>query len=285
MGAGGRGGGLKGRRYLVTGVLTTDSLAYAVASELQRRGAEVMLTGFGRSRRLTERTAALLDPAPPIVELDVTDEEQCAALPRAIEEHWDALDGVVHAIAHAPADALGGNFLTTPPESAEVAFRVSAYSFKSIATATLPLLRRSDHGGSVVGLDFDASRAWLGYDWMGVAKAGLESVCRYLACYLGPAGVRVNLVALGPMSTVSASALPQFRRWSESFVSRAPLGWSVDDREVAAGPVCFLLSDDSARVTGEILHVDGGYRAAAEHMPDLPPLDELVPRPVALDRA
>jgi enoyl-[acyl-carrier protein] reductase I len=186
---------------------------------------------------------------------------------------WDYLDGVLHAIAYAPPDAISGNFLTTDSDAAEHTFRISAFSMKDVTTAVLPLLAKSPTGASVVGLDFDASRAVQGYDWMGVAKAALESTNRYLACYLGPLGIRVNLLALGPLATTSSSGLGPFREWSQWFVDRAPLGWDVDDREVAAGPGCFLLGEESRGITGTILHVDGGYRIKEEPMPGLEPVD------------
>ena len=268
-----------GRRYLVTGVLTQDSIAFTIARALQRQGDEILLTSFGRPRRLTARAAELLDPVPDILELDVTDPESLASLAGQVREHWDHLDGVLHAIAYAPKTAISGGFLTTDAEDAEHAFRVSAFSLKEVTTAVLPLLAASPTGASVVGLDFDASRAVQGYDWMGVAKAALESTNRYLACYLGPLAIRVNVLALGPLATTSSSGLGPFREWAKWFEDRAPLGWDVDDREVAAGPACFLLSEASRGVTGTILHVDGGYRIKEEPMPGLEPVD-----PAAFER-
>jgi meromycolic acid enoyl-[acyl-carrier-protein] reductase len=259
-----------GRRYLVTGVLTRDSIAWSVARELQRRGDEVLLTSFGRQARLTARAAELLDPVPEIIELDVTDPDSLAELSGRVRAHWDHLDGVLHAIAFAPVTAIRGRFLKTDAADAQQAFHVSAFSLKEVTATLLPLLAESPRGASVVALDFDASRVWQGYDWMGVAKAALEATMRYLACYLGPHGIRVNLLALGPLATTSSSGLGPFREWSHQYVERAPLGWDVDDQEVAAGPACFLLSEDSRGTTGEILHVDGGYRVRAEPMPDLP---------------
>jgi meromycolic acid enoyl-[acyl-carrier protein] reductase len=260
---------MEGRRYVITGVLTGDSIAFAVAKELQERGAEILLTSFGRHRRLAQRAAKSLHPVPPVLELDVSDRASLDSLADQVREHWDSVDGVLHAIAFAPPAALGGQFLITEPDAAEEAFRVSAFSLKELTVALLPLLRESRHGASVVGLDFDASKAWPGYDWMGVAKAGLEAASRYLAAYLGPLSIRVNLLALGPLATISSSGLPSFREWSRTYVERAPLGWDVDDHAVAAGPACFLLSDASRGMTGEILHVDGGYRIMGETMPGM----------------
>jgi meromycolic acid enoyl-[acyl-carrier-protein] reductase len=252
------GGLLAGKRLVVTGVLTRRSLAYAVARAAQRHGAEIVLTTFGRGRRLTERTARGLDRPVRVLELDVSEPEQFERLRSAIAEQWGTVDGAVHSIAFAPPDAVGGDFLGTPAESAELAFRVSVWSFKALAASLAPLMRP---GGSIVGLDFDASRAWPRYDWMGVAKAALESASRYLAMYLGPRGIRVNLVAPGPLRTLAASALDEFDAFADTWSVRAPLGWDPRDTGIVAGPVCFLLSDLSAGVSGEILHVDGGCNA------------------------
>ena len=253
---------LAGHRILVTGVITNRSIAFAVAEEAQRQGAEVLLTSFGRARRLTERAAKRLPMAPDVLELDVNSADDLAALAAELDRRWGRLDGVLHAIANAPADAFGGDFLDTPAESAEAAFRTSAYSLNALAGALRPLLEGSEGGrASIVGLDFDASVAWPSYDWMGVAKAALESVSRYLARDLGPVGVRVNLVAAGPIRTAAAGGIPGFDDLAESWDARAPLAWDVDDPGPVADAVCFLLSDAARAITGEILHVDGGAHA------------------------
>ena len=181
---------LEGRRLLITGVLTEGSIAFAVAQRAQEEGAEIVLTGFGRGLRITQRIAKRLgDPPPDVLEMDVNEPDQMAAVAADIEQRWGALDGILHAIAFAPGDALGNNFLNTPVESAQIAFATSAYSLKSLTVAMLPLLEKGD-APSIVGLDFDAQVAWPVYDWMGVAKAALESVNRYLARDLGPKGIR-----------------------------------------------------------------------------------------------
>ena len=251
---------LADRRLLVTGVVTRDSIAWHVARRAQEEGAEVVLTGFGRARRLTERAARQLPAPADVLELDVDLADDLLALRRELEGRWDRLDGVLHAIAFAPSDALGGGFLDTPPSSAVAAFRTSAYSLKGLTAALLPLLERSD-AGSVVGLDFDASVAWPAYDWMGVAKAGLEAVSRYLARDLGPRGVRVNLVSAGPIRTLAASGIPGFDRLKDAWTAQAPLGWDPDDAAPVADACLFLMSDLARAVTGEILHVDGGFHA------------------------
>jgi meromycolic acid enoyl-[acyl-carrier-protein] reductase len=249
---------LEGKRILITGVMTNDSIAFASAEHAQRAGADVVLTGFGRARRMTERAARQLPSTPDVLELDVNSPDDLAAVRASLDERWDGVDGVVHAIAYAPPDALGGNFLTTPPESAEAAFRTSAFSLKALAEALAPLM---PDGGSLVGLDFDASVAWPVYDWMGVSKAALEAVSRYLARDLGPQGVRVNLVSAGPLQTPAASGIPGFDALAGTWERRAPLGWDTRDPAPVADTVCFLLSDGARRISGEIVHVDGGFHA------------------------
>jgi len=252
---------LEGKRLLVTGVATKDSIAFHAARQAQQLGADVVLSSFGRMRRLTERAAVRLPEPPDVLELDVNEPADLEALAAQLDSRWGRLDGVLHAIAFAPEDALGGNFMRTPPASAEAAFRTSAFSFKALAAALAPLLERSDTGGSVVGLDFDASVAWPIYDWMGVSKAALEAVSRYLARELGPRGVRVNLVAAGPLGTVAASGIPGFEQIAGRWSTQAPLGWDTNDPSPVAGAICFLFSDLARAITGEIVHVDGGFHA------------------------
>jgi enoyl-[acyl-carrier protein] reductase I len=252
---------LAGKRLLITGVVTRGSIAFEVARRAQQAGAEVVLTGFGRARRMTERAAKGLPSPVEVIELDVNEAGDLDALATKLGERWDALDGVLHAIAFAPGDALGGAFLQTPPESAITAFRTSAYSLKALTAAVLPLLEQAEGGASVVGLDFDATVAWPVYDWMGVAKAALESVSRYLARDLGPRGVRVNLVSAGPIETLAAGGIPGFDELSRVWQNQAPLGWDVKDPGPVADATCFLLSPLARGITGEIVHVDGGYHA------------------------
>ena len=256
---------LEGKRLLVTGVLTRGSIAYTVAERAQQEGAEVVLTGFGRTRRMTERAAARLPTTPEVLELDVNSADDLAALSSSVGQ----VDGALHAIAFAPGDALGGNFMSAPPESAELAFRTSAYSFKALAEALQPSLSES---GSLVGLDFDASVAWPIYDWMGVAKAALESVSRYLARDLGASRVRVNLVSAGPIDTPAAGGIPGFDRLAALWGAQAPLGWDTTDPAPVADAICFLLSDLSRGISGEILHVDGGFHAMGAPL-DPPPAE------------
>ena len=251
---------LDGKRLLITGVITKRSIAFAVAARAQEEGAEVLLTGFGRARRLTERAAKALPRGADVIELDVNSEDDLAAVASEVGDRWGSLDGVLHAIAFAPEDALGGRFLETGFESAAQAFQTSAYSLQALARHLAPALE-ADGGGGLVGLDFDASVAWPAYDWMGVAKAALESTNRYLARDLGPRGVRSNLVSAGPISSAAASGIPGFSQLASAWSAGAPLGWDPSDAGPVADAVCFLLSDRARAITGEILHVDGGVRA------------------------
>jgi meromycolic acid enoyl-[acyl-carrier-protein] reductase len=251
---------LEGKRLLITGVLTDASIAYSVARLAQEQGAEVVLTGFGRGMSITQRIAGKLPAPPDVVELDVTQPAHLDAVAENLGQRWGGVDGVVHAIGFAPDSAIGGGFLQTPWEDVATALHVSTYSFAALGRAMAPLLDKAG-GGAIVGLDFDASVAWPSYDWMGVAKAGLESCCRYLARDLGPQGTRVNLVAAGPLRTIAAKAIAGFPEFDAAWARRAPLGWDVTDAEPVAKVVCALLSDWMPAVTGEIVHADGGVHA------------------------
>jgi enoyl-[acyl-carrier protein] reductase I len=252
---------LKEKRLLITGVVTDRSIAFAIAARAQDEGAEVVLSSFGRAKRITERVAKRLPSTADVLELDVNSSEDLSAVAAELKERWGRLDGLVHAVAFAPEDALGGRFLETPPASAEEAFRTSALSLQRLASGLLPLLEEAPGGGSIVGLDFDATVAWPGYDWMGVAKAALESINRYLARDLGPRGVRANLISAGPLATVAARGIDGFDLLAAAWERQAPLGWDPSDPGPVADASAFLLSDLSRGVTGEILHVDGGYHA------------------------
>jgi enoyl-[acyl-carrier protein] reductase I len=251
---------LAGKRIVVTGVLTDDSLAYAVANLAQREGAEVVLTGAGRGLALTRRVARHLPSPPDVLELDVTVPDHVDAVVNDLQNRWGALDGALHSIGFAPPSCLGGGFLDAGWEDVKVALEVSAYSLKVLAAGFRPLFQAAG-GGSVVSLDFDATVAWPGYDWMGVAKAALESTARYLARDLGADGIRVNLVAAGPIKTMAARSIPGFSRFEEVWDDRAPLGWSVTEPEPVARACVALLSDWFPATTGEMIHVDGGYHA------------------------
>ena len=248
---------LDGKRVLITGVITDASIAFSAARIAQEQGATVVLTGFGRMS-LVERIAKRLPEPAPVIELDVTSEEHLAALPGKVREHVDGLDGVVHSIAFGPQSVLGGEFLNAGWADVAKALEVSTFSYKALAVTCAPLMSR---GSSVVGLTFDATVAWPGYDWMGVAKAALESTSRYLARDLGAQGIRCNLVSAGPLKTLAAKAIPGFEKFEEPWLDRAPLGWDPSDLEPTGKTIVGLLSDFFPSTTGEIIHVDGGYHA------------------------
>jgi enoyl-[acyl-carrier protein] reductase I len=249
---------LEGKTLLITGVITDASIAFSVARLAQQEGARVVLTGFGRMS-LVRRVAAKLPDPPPVVELDVADQEHLDSLADRVREHVDGVDGVLHSIGFAPASCLGGDFLATPWDDVAKAIQVSTFSLKSLAVATLPLF--GDAGGAMVGLTFDARVAWPAYDWMGVAKAGLESTARYLARELGPKRIRVNTVAAGPIRTMAAKSIPGFAQFEDAWSERAPLGWNNEDAEPVARTTLALLSDWFPATTGEMIHVDGGFHA------------------------
>jgi enoyl ACP reductase len=251
---------LDGKRILITGVLTDDSLAFAAARIAQEQGAEIVLTGAGRGMGLTQRVARRLPTEPDVWELDVTQEEHVADVRGKLRDKWGAVDGALHAIGFAPASCLGGGFVDAPWDDVSIALQISTYSLKVLAEVVTPLM---PDGGSIVGLDFDNStQAWPAYDWMGVAKAGLEATSRYLAKSLGPQKIRVNLVAAGPIRTVAAKSIPAFAQFEDVWDARAPLGWDVRGDYEAVGRACVaLLSDWFPKTTGEIVHVDGGFHA------------------------
>ncbi|RNL79398.1 enoyl-ACP reductase FabI [Nocardioides marmorisolisilvae] len=250
---------LAGKRILVAGVTMDTSIGFAVAKVAQEQGATVLISNFGRALNITKRIAGRLPAEAPVLELDVTDPEHLDRLPSLVREHVDGLDGVVHSIAYGnPETLLGGKFLGGPWPDVAQAVQVSAYSLASLSEACLPLMGR---GGSIVGMTFDASVAWPAYDWMGVAKAGLESTSRYLARDLGADGIRVNLVSAGPLKTLAAKAIPGFEDIEAGWGTRAPLGWDNVDLDPTAKAVVALLSDFFPATTGEIVHVDGGYHA------------------------
>jgi enoyl-[acyl-carrier protein] reductase I len=249
---------LDGKHILVTGVLTDASLAFGVAELAQREGAEVVLTGAGRGLSLTQRTARKLPKPCEVFELDVTVPEHVIAVRDALTEQWGRVDGALHAIGFAPGSCLGDDFMAAGWDDVKVALEVSAYSLKTLAEVVVPLMT---DGGSIVGLDFDASVAWPAYNWMGVAKAAFESANRYLARALAPQRIRCNLIAAGPIRTMAAKSIPGFSLFEDTWDARAPLGWDINDPSAVARSCVALLSDWFPATTGEIIHVDGGYHA------------------------
>ena len=251
---------LDGKKLLITGVLTDDSIAFSVAKVAQEAGAEVLLTGVGRGMSLTQRVAKKLPTTPDVLELDVNNPEHIEAASAEVTRRWGKVDGVVHAIGFMPGDALGGNFLNTPWESVALGFQTSAFSLKGLSVGLLEPMKAAG-GASVVSLTFDGRFAWPIYDWMGVAKAGLEATTRYLARDLGEFGIRVNTVSAGPIRTMAGKSIPGFDQIADKWLKRAPLGWDMTDATAVGQMCCFLLSDWSSMTSGELIHVDGGYHA------------------------
>ena len=250
---------LEGKSVLVAGVTMNTSIGYRIAELAAEQGATVLVSNFGRALSLTRRIIKRLDPEPVLLEVDVTNEEHLAGLADQLRQHVDHLDGVVHSIAFAnPETAMGGKFLTTPADDVKTAIHVSAYSLVSLTMACRPLM---GPGGSIVGLTFDPRQSWPVYDWMGVAKSALESTSRYLARYLGPDGIRSNIVAAGPLETIAKKAIPGSEEFNNIWGPRAPLGWDPKDPDPTAKAVVALLSDWFPSTTGEMLHVDGGLHS------------------------
>jgi enoyl-[acyl-carrier protein] reductase I len=251
---------LDGKKLLITGILTDDSMAFSVAKVAQQAGAEVLLTSVGRAMSITQRVARKLDPVPDVMDMDVNNDEQIAAVAAEVTKRWGKLDGALHSIGFMPQDALGGNFLQTPWESVAMGFQTSAFSLKALGVGLLEPMKAAG-SSSLVSLTFDGRYAWPIYDWMGVAKAGLEGITRYLARDLGEHGVRVNTVSAGPIRTMAGKNIPGFDQMAGGWEKRAPLGWSMTDATPVGQMVCFLFSDWSAMTSGEMIHVDGGYHA------------------------
>ncbi|GAA4035887.1 enoyl-ACP reductase FabI [Allokutzneria multivorans] len=259
---------LAGKRLLITGVITESSIAFDVAKIAQQQGATVVLTGFGRMS-LVERIAKRLPEPPVVLELDVTNQEHLDSLAARVGEHVDGLDGVLHSIGFAPQSCMLGDYLDTPWEDVATAMHVSAYSFASLTKACLPLM---GEGASIVGLDFDARYAWQNYNWMGAAKAALESINRYLAREMGRLhGIRVNLVSAGPLRTTAARSIPNFSEMESQWNARSPLGWNPADRTGAAKTCCVMLSDWMPVTTGTMVWADGGFSAIGDRVDPFEP--------------
>jgi len=251
---------LDGKKLLITGVLTDDSMAFAAAQVAQEAGAEILLTSVGRAMSLTQRVAKKLPTTPDVLDMDVNNPEQIDAVRAELMQRWGKVDGVLHSIGFMPQSGLGGGFLDTPWEDVALGFQTSAYSLKALASGMREPMAAAG-SASLVSLTFDGRYAWPIYDWMGVAKAGLESITRYLARELGPQGIRVNTVSAGPIRTMAGKSIPGFDQISGAWLNRSPLAWSLTDATPVGQMVCFLFSDWSTMTTGEMIHVDGGYHA------------------------
>jgi len=254
---------LDGKKLLITGVLTDDSIAFSVAKVAQENGAEILLTNVGKGVRLTEKVARKLPAPPDVMQMDVNNPDDVKAVSAEVMRRWGRLDGALHSIGFMPQDALGGNFLSAPWESVGFGFQTSAYSLKALSVGLLEPMKvaGADGGASVVTLTFDGRFAWPIYDWMGVSKAGLEAVTRYLARDLGEHNIRVNAVSAGPIRTMAGKSIPGFDAISGVWPARAPLAWSLTDATPVGQMCCFLMSDWASMTTGEMIHVDGGYHA------------------------
>lgn len=248
------------KQLLITGVLNTSSIAYHIASVARNEGAETILTGFGRGLSITRRVAAKLGADVQVIELDAGDPTSVDQAAVEVGKRWSHLDGIVHAIGYAPPSCLDKPMLEAPWEDVAIAIQVSAFSLSELARAFRPLLAAAE-GASIVGLDFDATVAWPGYNWMGVAKAGLESLSRYLARELGGSQIRVNLISAGPIRTIAAKSIEAFKMFQDNWGDRSPLGWDPENALPVARSVVALLSDFFPMTTGELIHVDGGYHA------------------------
>jgi enoyl-[acyl-carrier protein] reductase I len=257
---------LSDHRILVTGVLTDDSLAFGIAKRALEEGATVALSGAGRGLSLTKRTARKLaefGEVGEIIELDVTDPQQVEAAAAELTTRFGRLDGLVHAIGMAPQSCLGNGMFVAPFEDVAIALHISTYSLAALVGTFRPLLQKSEAlgGASVIALDFDGSRAYPMYDWMGVMKAGLESLGRYLAKEVGPDRIRVNMLAAGPIRTVAAKSIPGFSQFEDTWSDKAPLGWDVYDSSAVADTAVAMLSPLLRGTTASVVYVDGGYHS------------------------
>lgn len=252
------------KRLLITGVVNTESIAYATAAAALDAGAEIVLSALGRDIDRTRDAAATLGAEVDVVEADLTARADLESLAAHISDRWEHLDGVLHAVAFAPQEALSGEFLAAGSESVGRAFHTSVHSYASVARLLRD--RAPESGGSLIGLDFDASKAWPVYNWMGVCKSALESANRYVARDLGAHRIRANLIAAGPLHTRAASGIGDFEHLTSAWEHQSPIVWDDRDATPVADAAVFLFSDLARMITGEILHVDGGFHAMAAHL-------------------
>jgi enoyl-[acyl-carrier protein] reductase I len=251
-------GFLAGKRFLVTGLLSSRSIAFGIARALVREGASLAFTyqGEGVKDRVVPLARDLGSDL--VFPCDVAKDSEISALFTECARHWDGLDGVVHSIAFAPREALSGDFLDgLSRESFRIAHDVSAYSFPALAKAALPLM--AGRNAALLTLTYLGSvRSIPNYNVMGLAKASLEASVRYMAASLGPRGVRVNAISAGPIKTLAAAGIGGFGKILSHVAEHAPLRRNVTIEDVG-NAAAFLLSDLAAGVTGDVLYVDGGY--------------------------
>lgn len=255
-------GFLAGKRILITGLLSNRSIAYGIAQACRREGAELALTYVGeRFRARTVEFAAEFD-SQLIFPCDVSDDAQIAALADSLRDSWGVLDGLVHSIGFAPREAIAGDFLDgLSRESFRIAHDISVYSFPALAKALLPLME--GRPASVLTLSYlGAERVVPHYNLMGIAKAALEASVRYLAADLGPRGIRANGISAGPIKTVAASGIKGLTKMLDYNAAVAPMRRNITIEEVG-NVAAFLLSDLASGVSGDIVHVDGGFHAVA----------------------
>lgn len=251
-------GFLDGKRALITGIASQRSIAWGIAQAMRREGATLAFTY--QNERLQERVAdaARQLESSIVLPLDVSSDAEIAALPDSLAKSWDGVDIVIHAIAYAPREAIHGDYLDgLTREAFAVAHDVSSYSFSALAKALRPMMK--GHTSAMLTLSYlGAERALASYNVMGLAKASLEANVRYLARCLGPEGVRVNAISAGPIKTLAAAGIANFRRMLDHVESAAPLRRSVTIEDVG-NVAAFLCSDLAAGVTGEVTYVDAGY--------------------------
>jgi len=256
---------LSGRKILVTGVISNRSIAYGVARAARREGAEIALTY--QNERFKDRVTEMAKELGSAIALpcEVTSDQEIDQLFSTLGNTWQNLDGLVHAIAFAPREAIAGDFLEgISREAFRQAHDISTYSFAALAKAALPLLSKN---ASLVTLTYlGAERVVPNYNTMGLAKASLEASVRYLAASLGPRGVRVNGISAGPIKTLAAAGISGFGKILKFVEEHAPLRRNVTTEDVG-NAAAFLLSDLAAAVTGEILYVDGGFSHVVAGIP------------------
>jgi enoyl-[acyl-carrier protein] reductase I len=257
---------LEGKRILVTGLLSNRSIAWGIAKAAKREGAELAFTY--QNERFKDRVAEMAAELGSRLAYpcDVAGDEEIARLFDALAKDWDGLDGVVHAIAYAPREAIAGDFLDgLSRDGFRIAHDVSAYSFAALAKAALPMMR--GRRGALLTLTYlGAERTVPNYNTMGLAKASLEASVRYLAASLGPKGIRVNAISAGPIKTLAASGIAGFGKILKHVEENSPLRRNVTTEDVG-NVAAFLLSDLAAGITGEVTHVDGGFSTVVSGMP------------------